>query len=63
MGLTQEEIDLCLQCAKMGIKVEDVYAIIDELLQLCEPIKELFEENVEFLKNKKKERIESDGKR
>lgn len=58
MELTEQEIDLCLQCAKMGIKVEDVFGIIDELLKLCEPIKQLFEENIEFLKKKKQERIE-----
>lgn len=58
MELSEEEIDLCLQCAKKGIKVEDVYAIIDELWKLCEPIKQLFEENIEFLKKKKQEGIE-----
>ena len=63
MELTQEEIDFCLQCAKMGIKVEDVYGAIDEIMKLCEPIKKLFQENIEYMQKMKKERIESNGKR
>lgn len=58
MELSEKEIDLCLQCAKLGIKVEDVFGMIDEILKLCEPMKQLFEENIEYMKNRKSERIE-----
>ena len=58
MELSKAEIDFCLQCAKLGIKVENVHGLFQEIVKLCEPIKKLFEENVEYMKKMKAERIE-----
>lgn len=53
---SQEELEMqvCIELAKQGIKLEDITKLFDKIAELIKPIIDLAEENYNYLQKIKK---------